>query len=220
MFVSSATDGRVMVWNMADCAHVRATASATGGGAVGVTGDGAGGGIALTPPRPLGAPLLAVRCHQSGINALSCRPIGTPATAATTAAAPTTFHLVCSGGDDNSVAVCLLAVTMGGDDVRCLWQTSLAAGHASAVTAAVLLPAGIAFSLPDTHYLASVGSDQRFIVWRIHTPEVASLERAAGTTMVAGDDTAQPPLEGCVEFVSSTVVAVSDPLDMDVYCSR
>lgn len=195
VFLSSATDGRIFVWDLTRCTEH----------------DGGPGS-----DQRLGEPILAVRCHQSGINSVSSRLVHTMTS---TEGTVTSRHLVCSGGDDNAVGACLLSISSDGD-ARCMWQCSVADGHASAVTAVALLPSA-GPCLTGTHALASVGSDQRLIVWRVALRDTGHTDAA---TDVQGDRaasaTGSTPDTGSITLATATVVAVTDPLDMTTYTDR
>ncbi|KAM8994879.1 tRNA (34-2'-O)-methyltransferase regulator WDR6-like [Ara ararauna] len=125
-------------------------------------------------PLALGAPLLTVMAHSCGVNSLHIYET------------PEGRYLVASGSDDGSIHVCLLEVTLDGDNpmagtcLHVLEQVAQPCAHAAHVT-------GIRVLRPDLLLSASV--DQRLTLWQhgpggleelsttfFHVPDVAEMD--------------------------------------------
>lgn len=111
-------------------------------------------------PADLGVPCLTVSAHQSGINSLQIRETETGR------------YLVASGGDDNSLHVCLISIdqTAGLPDAHVhtesmpepcicvLKKFCMPSAHAAHIT-------GLRFLRPDL--LVSISVDQRLTLWQV-----------------------------------------------------
>ncbi|MEE6502266.1 hypothetical protein FKM82_004462 [Ascaphus truei] len=102
-------------------------------------------------PWDLGTPCFSVRAHQCGINSLHIQE------------AKDGHHLVASGGDDNSIHICLVAVDRTYDAhqravIRLLRASTVLAAHAAQVTGLRILRGDL---------LASVSVDQRLTLWHL-----------------------------------------------------
>ncbi|XP_029457114.1 WD repeat-containing protein 6 [Rhinatrema bivittatum] len=138
-------------------------------------------------PKDLGIPLLTVQAHQSGINSLHVQKTEEG------------YYLVASGGDDNSIHICVLAIEMTpgnvmssklgdtaqyeldcGSCIQLLKKFVVVSAHAAHITGLKLLQSDL---------LVSVSVDQRFTLWRLgdnglhflcskfcHVPDVADLD--------------------------------------------
>ncbi|KAJ1111028.1 hypothetical protein NDU88_008366 [Pleurodeles waltl] len=143
---SAATDGNIAFWDITvTLEEACRSLEATNG---------------ESQPADLGVPCLTVSAHQSGINSLHIREVETGR------------YLVASGGDDNSLHVCLISIeqTTGSPDAHvhrepmpepriCLLKKfGVPSAHAAHVT-------GLRVLRPDL--LVSISVDQRLTLWQV-----------------------------------------------------
>ncbi|KAG8435956.1 hypothetical protein GDO86_007161 [Hymenochirus boettgeri] len=143
LLCSAATDGRIAFWDITDTTEQVCN----------ISEEELGNCRALD----LGHPCLIVTAHQCGINSLCVQENKDG------------HYLVASGGDDNSIHICCVAIdrTCGGDqrtNFHLLQEISVPSAHAAHVT-------GLNFLREDL--LASVSVDQRLTLWHLRDSDLS-----------------------------------------------
>ncbi|ORX62274.1 WD40 repeat-like protein [Hesseltinella vesiculosa] len=138
LFFTSATDGRVAIWDINDDLHSVLTT-------MDVEVDPTNPSLKLTEPKH------SFQSHMNGVNALQVTPWDERTL------------LVATGGEDNCVAVTLIdALTAAVVDGPVL----VPGAHASSVTGLHILNPSTS-TLPNTRQVATVAIDQRLNIWQV-----------------------------------------------------